>query len=90
MPFKRSIKNYPYEWISALVLLIYFSPIIFFPNQARFLIHDNLDGTIPLLKYTGNWDVYFKSWNAIIPDIMNGVPRASLASWSFFSFLFVL
>jgi len=90
MPFKKLFKNYPYEWFSALVLLIYFFPIIFFPNQARFLIHDNLDGTIPLLKFTGNWDVYFAPWNETINGILNGVPRASLATWSFFSFLFLL
>jgi hypothetical protein len=90
MTIKRIIKNYPFEWFSALVLLIYFFPIIFFPNQARFLIHDNLDGTVPLLKFTGNWDTYFAPWNKTIHGILNGVPRASLATWSFFSFLFLL
>lgn len=90
MQIKKSIKQYPYEWLSISVLLVYFYPIIFVPNQARFLIHDNLDGMVPLLKFTGNSDVYLKSWDASIPGIMNGIPRACLASWSFFSFLFFI
>lgn len=89
MKIKQSISQYPYEWLSAILLFVYLFPAVFMMDQAKHLIHDNLDGMMPLLKFTGNWNTYFAPWNTEIPGIMNGVPRASLAPWSFFSFLFL-
>jgi hypothetical protein len=61
------------------------------PNKALFLIHDNMDGTIPLLVFLGNSEAYFASGQTIVDGVMGGVPRATLPSaWNFLSLSFYI
>jgi hypothetical protein len=89
MTGKNLLVKYPYEWLSALLLFVYFFHVIFMPNKTLFLIHDNLDGTIPLLVFLGSSDTYFASGQTIVEGVMGGIPRATLPSaWSFLSLCF--
>ena len=84
-------KSKIYEWLSVLGLFVYFLPLIFFPNETRFLIHDNLDGLLPLYSFMGNTDVFFANSNDIVNGIMDQMPRSFLPSkFSFFRFLFII
>lgn len=83
--------NYRFELISSIVLLVFFSPILFYANEVKYLIHDNMDGLVPLYKFMGQSEVFWASSSTQISGIMDTLPRACLPSvFSFFRILFLL
>lgn len=91
MKIKQSIIKYSFDWLSAIMQFVFFFPLVFMPNHALFLIHDNLDGIVPLFTFLGNSSSYWSSGNTIVEGIMGGVPRATLPSaYNFLSFCFYL
>ena len=86
---KKYFKYSIYEWICLGLLILYFIPLIF-PQSVRFLIHDNMDGLLPLYRFMGNPDVFFANRNEIINGLMGELPRSVLPSqFSFFRLLFL-
>lgn len=75
----------------AILFLAYCSPVLFFPRHTRFLVHDNLDGLVPLYKFLGNPSVMYSGFKETVEGIMGGIPRFCLPGpFSFFRLLFVL
>jgi len=72
---KDTFKNNPYEWLSALVLFIYFSPLLFFPSEARFMEYDSLDTNVVWYKTLAESGLMFADGNAIVDVTMGGIPR---------------
>lgn len=67
--------------ITIIILSIYFLPFILLGDSAYFTIHDNLDGEYVykhLLVMTGQ--IFNFSTEAIIPNVMNGIPRSAYPS----------
>ena len=86
---KKYFKYSIYEWICLGLLILYFIPLIF-SQSVRFLIHDNMDGLLPLYRFMGNPDVFFANRNEIINGLMGELPRSVLPSqFSFFRLLFL-
>ncbi len=91
MKIKQLIIKYIYEWLSAIMQFVFFFPLVFMPNHALFLVHDNLDGILPLFTFLGNSTSYWSSGNSIVEGVMGGVPRATLpTAYNFLSFCFYL
>lgn len=61
--------------LALLVLLIYLSPNIFFPEEARYLIHDNLDSNVVWYKNLAESGMMFAPNDAIVPNSLDGLPR---------------
>lgn len=80
MQIKQSIRQYPYEWLSAFVLLVYFFPAIFMMDQAMYLIHDNLNSNVVWYKRLAESGLMFGEGNAIVEFTMGGIPRDCLPS----------
>lgn len=74
------IKNNKYILAALAILLIYLSPNIFFPSEAQFLIHDNLDSNVVWYKALGESGEMFGSNLAIIPNNLNGLPKRVLSA----------
>jgi hypothetical protein len=76
--------------LSAIAILIaYLSPNIFFPENARFLIHDNLDSNVIWFKVLHESGKMFSSNDANIPNILGGMPRGCYFSeFHFMSLLY--
>ena len=72
------------ELISCLVLLVYLSPYFIAGENARLLIHDNLDSNVVWLKVLAGSGKIFSPNTELIPNFMGGIPRASLGSEFFF------
>lgn len=78
-----------YFLIAALFILgIYLSPNIFFPNDAHFLIHDNLDSNVVWYKNLIESGTLFDSNKSIVPNSLGGLPRGCYPSE--FSFIIIL
>jgi len=89
MNFIKIFRENPNELISALLLLIFFFPLIITPNNSLFLIHDNMDGIVPLFTFLGNSPHYWASGNTIVDGIIGGEMRATFpAALSFISLCF--
>ena len=69
--------NNKWLFLAFLVLAIYLSPNIFFPNEAHFLIHDNLDSNVVYYKNLAESGKMFASNLDVIPNSLGGVPRAA-------------
>ncbi len=80
---KQSIKNNPFEWFSAIVLFIYFSPLLFFSNEARFMEYDSLDTNVVWYKMLAESGLMFADGNSVLDFTMGGIPRNYYPSeWS--------
>jgi len=66
-------------WIllSAFVLLLYLSPLLFMNGDFYIPTFDNLDSTIVWYKILAESGMIFADNNATIPNMMNGLPRSS-------------
>lgn len=60
---------------SFLITLIYLFPLYFFGEKAYVQIFDNLDIVIPILKVLTHSGMMFSPSDAIIPNVMGGLPR---------------
>jgi hypothetical protein len=67
------------KWLllAIVVLAVYLSPNIFFPNEAHFLIHDNLDSNVVYYKNLAESGKMFASNLDVIPNSLGGIPRAA-------------
>jgi hypothetical protein len=61
--------------LAFLFLVVYLSPNIFFPESARFLIHDNLDSNVVWYKMLAESHIMFAPNGTIFPNIYGGIPR---------------
>jgi hypothetical protein len=76
-------KNNLYEILSFVLFIIYFAPILFFPNRAKYLIHDNLDSNVVWYKRLAESGKMFANGNEILDYTMGGLPRKCMVSeWS--------
>ncbi len=79
--------------LAFLILLIYLSPNILFPEKARYLIHDNLNSNTVWLKNLAESGKITAPNHAIVPQALNGLERGCYPSelnvlpwlYSFFS-----
>lgn len=72
---------------SFLLLLIYLSPNLFFLNDAKYLVGDNLNQHIPINKILVESEALSADSDAEVPYIMGGIERAYLKSEIQFAFL---
>jgi len=85
------INIYKYDYSVLLIFFAYFFPLLFSPNEARFLVHDNLDGMIPLYSFMGETNIFFARPDELVKGIFDEIPRAFLPSkYSFFRILFLI
>jgi hypothetical protein len=62
-------------WLALCLLLIYVSPLFILGENAHIRVHDNLDSNIAWYKVLKDSGQLFGSRNAVIPQIINGLPR---------------
>nr|WP_285889575.1 DUF6044 family protein [Neobacillus niacini] len=58
-----------------LILTIYLSPLFILQENAHIRVHDNLDSNLAWYKVLAKSGQMFGDVNAVIPQIINGVPR---------------
>jgi hypothetical protein len=58
-----------------LILTIYLSPLFILQENAHIRVHDNLDSNLAWYKVLAKSGQMFGDPNAVIPQIINGVPR---------------
>lgn len=80
--------NNKWLFLAFLVLGIYLSPNIFFPNDAHFLIHDNLNSNVVWYKNLIESGTLFDTNMAIVPNSLGGLPRGCYPSE--FNFMIIL
>lgn len=61
--------------IAFIILAIYVSPLFILGENAHIRVHDNLDSNLAWYKVLSESGEMFGSLKAIIPQVMNGVPR---------------
>jgi hypothetical protein len=78
------MNNFPAEskaiWVAVFLLLAYVSPLFILGEDAHIRVHDNLDSNLAwyrVLVQSGEW---FGSSKAVIPQIINGLPRNALGT----------
>lgn len=81
-----------YTLVSILILVLYFLPYCIQWDNSYITIHDNLDSDVVWYSsITSSNDLFTISNSAVLPNIMNGIPRNSLPSgYTFVSLLFLL
>lgn len=62
---------------SFLIILIYLSPLYLLGENAHIRVHDNMDSNIAWYKVLVRSHELFGSVNAVIPQVMNGLPRGA-------------
>ncbi|MCQ6279382.1 DUF6044 family protein [Bacillus sp. EB600] len=73
--FKNSSLEQKHVFIAFFLLILYVSPLFILGENAHIRIHDNLDSNIAWYKVLKNSDQLFGDINAVIPQIINGLPR---------------
>lgn len=65
------------KWIlfALLILTIYLSPLFILQENAHIRVHDNLDSNLAWYKVLAKSGQMFGDVDAVIPQIINGVPR---------------
>lgn len=86
----KILKNKKTELLCAFVMFVYFLPL-FFPNSAKYLIHDNLDSNVVWYKNMAESGKMFSSSNTLLDISMQGIPRGCYPSeWNFYRILFLI
>jgi hypothetical protein len=62
-------------WIAFFLLILYVSPLYILGENVHIRVHDNLDSNIAWYKVLKNSGQLFGANNAVIPQIINGLPR---------------
>lgn len=62
-------------WIAFFLLVLYVSPLYILGENAHIRVHDNLDSNIAWYKVLKESGQLFGSIDAVIPQIINGLPR---------------
>jgi hypothetical protein len=42
----NKLKSNMFEWLSIFSLFVFFSPLFFYPQKSKFLVHDNLNSNV--------------------------------------------
>jgi len=65
------------RWIlfALLILTLYLSPLFILQENAHIRVHDNLDSNLAWYKVLAKSGQMFGDVDAVIPQIINGVPR---------------
>lgn len=65
------------RWIlfALLILILYLSPLFILQENAHIRVHDNLDSNLAWYKVLAKSGQMFGDVDAVIPQIINGVPR---------------
>src|SRR3954466_15733911 len=58
-----------------VVIAVYLSPLFIFQENAHIRVHDNLDSNLAWYKVLARSGQMFGDVNAVVPQIINGVPR---------------
>ena len=66
--------------ISFVAIAMYLAPLILWGENINMLIYDNLDSNVVWLKILAESGMIFAENDAIIPNMMNGLPRLSYGS----------
>lgn len=66
--------------VGLLLLLLYLLPFTFFGKNLAVPVYDNLDSTVVWMKILVNSGKIFAASDAIIPNMMSGLPRISYGS----------
>ena len=61
--------------IAVIILAIYVSPYFILGENAHIRVHDNLDSNLAWYKVLSESGEIFGSLQAVIPQVMNGLPR---------------
>jgi hypothetical protein len=67
-------------WMAYCLLLLYLSPLFILGEDAHIRVHDNLDSNITWYKVLMRSGKWFGSTSAVIPQIMNGLPRGAFGT----------
>jgi len=70
-------KERRYILASFFILLLYLSPLLIRGDNAHVRIHDNLDSNVAWYKVLIRSHELFGPLNAVIPQVMNGLPRGA-------------
>lgn len=73
--FKNSSLEQKHIYLAIFLLILYVSPLFILGENAHIRIHDNLDSNIAWYKVLKNSGQLFGDINAVIPQIINGLPR---------------
>jgi hypothetical protein len=73
--FREEKKERRLILFALLVIAIYLSPLFILQENAHIRVHDNLDSNLAWYKVLARSGEMFGSVNAIIPQIINGLPR---------------
>ena len=68
-------KEMKYIIFALLIIALYLSPLFILQENAHIRVHDNLDSNLAWYKVLANSGQMFGDVNAVIPQIINGVPR---------------
>jgi hypothetical protein len=66
--------------LAFIIIIIYLSPLFILGEHAHIRVHDNLDSNIAWYKVLARSGEMFGTFNATIPQIINGLPRNSFGS----------
>lgn len=72
--------NTKYICLAIAVIVLYLLPLFILQQDTPVLIHDNLDSNVVEFKILAESGHIFGSYDATIPNIMNGLPRNCLGS----------
>jgi hypothetical protein len=62
-------------YIAIIIIVIYVSPYFLLGENAHIRVHDNLDSNLAWYKVLSESGEIFGSLQAVIPQVMNGLPR---------------
>jgi hypothetical protein len=67
-------------WTAVFLILLYVSPLFILGENAHIRVHDNLDSNLAWYKILIRSGEWFGPTNAVIPQIINGLPRNALGT----------
>ncbi|MBD1381755.1 DUF6044 family protein [Metabacillus arenae] len=67
-------------FLSLFILLLYLSPLFILGEHAHIRVHDNLDSNLAWYRVLTNSGQLFGSIEAVIPQIINGLPRNAFST----------
>ncbi|MFD2972495.1 DUF6044 family protein [Peribacillus deserti] len=70
-------------YLAIMIILLYLSPLVILGENAHIRVHDNLDSNLAWYRVLAESGKMFGSLNAVIPQIINGLPRNAFGTeWS--------
>ncbi|MEH7112443.1 DUF6044 family protein [Neobacillus niacini] len=73
--FTDTKKEIRYIMFALLIIALYLSPLFILQENAHIRVHDNLDSNLAWYKVLANSGQMFGEVEAVVPQIINGVPR---------------